>query len=149
MPDAGDLAPDFTLPSTAGDIRLADLLHRGTVLLLFYAEDATPACSQQLSAFAEEIATLRDAGVQVVAIAAGTLDQHREFRDRLSLPFPLACDSNLAVARLYGVADEEEKRSRRAAFVIEDDGRIGYANPWYQPANPEHLFAVFRALGLA
>ncbi len=149
MPQAGDRAPDFTLPSTAGEVRLPLLLQQGRLLLLFYAEDATPACSRQLSAFAEELATLREAGVQVLGVAAGSLEQHCDFRDALELPFPLACDSDLAVARLYGVANEDEKRCRRAVFLIEPDGEIAYANPWYQPADPQHLLEVFAALGLA
>ena len=39
--EPGQPAPDFTLPSTAGPVHLADLTARGKVVLAFYAEDAT------------------------------------------------------------------------------------------------------------
>ncbi|MBI4234086.1 MAG: redoxin domain-containing protein [Chloroflexi bacterium] len=41
MPEVGEQAPDFSLPSTRGPLRLTDL--RGKkVVLAFYTEDNTP-----------------------------------------------------------------------------------------------------------
>ncbi len=42
MPEVGDIAPDFTLPGTTGDVRLADAARQGRVVLAFYIEDGTP-----------------------------------------------------------------------------------------------------------
>ena len=42
MPEIGEKAPDFTLPSTQGAVNLQDLLQRGKVVLAFYVEDGTP-----------------------------------------------------------------------------------------------------------
>lgn len=38
----GDLAPDFTLPSTRGDIALSRILDKGPVVLALYYADFTP-----------------------------------------------------------------------------------------------------------
>lgn len=38
---AGDVAPDFTLPSTQGEINLTQELGRGPVVLAFYPKDNT------------------------------------------------------------------------------------------------------------
>ena len=38
----GDVAPDFTLPGIEGDVSLADLRARGSVLVAFYPRDNTP-----------------------------------------------------------------------------------------------------------
>ena len=42
MVQAGDQAPDFTLPSTAGSLTLSDVWQASRVLLTFYIEDGTP-----------------------------------------------------------------------------------------------------------
>jgi peroxiredoxin Q/BCP len=92
---------------------------------------------------------VRDLGASVLAVSADSLDSHRLFAERLGgLPFPLASDEDLAVARLYDVADEEAKRSRRAAFVVDEKGVITQAEPWFQPGNSAQFEAIFRALGL-
>jgi peroxiredoxin Q/BCP len=149
MPVPGDPAPPFTLPTTAGEISLDDLAARGKVVLAFYAEDATPLCSSQLAMLKDDYDAVRELGASVLAISADSLDSHRQFAERLGgLPFPLASDVDLAVARLYNVADEEAKRSRRAAFVLDEKGVITHAEPWFQPGNSAQFGAIFRALGL-
>lgn len=40
--EIGQKAPDFTLPSTVGDITLSRLLATQRVVLAFYTEDSTP-----------------------------------------------------------------------------------------------------------
>jgi peroxiredoxin len=43
----GDMAPDFTLPSTIGDkVKLSDYRGKKNVLLLFYPLDFSPTCSK-------------------------------------------------------------------------------------------------------
>jgi peroxiredoxin Q/BCP len=149
MPVPGDPAPRFTLPTTAGELSLDDLTGRGKVVLAFYAEDATPLCSSQLAMLRDDYDAVRDLGASVLAVSADSLDSHRLFAERLGgLPFPLASDEDLAVARLYDVADEEAKRSRRAAFVVDEKGVITQAEPWFQPGNSAQFEAIFRALGL-
>lgn len=149
MPQPGERAPDFTLPSTEGDVSLAGLLSRGKLVLAFYAEDATPLCSTQVAMLKDDYETVRELGATVLAVSADSLEAHCHFAERLGgLPFPLASDESLAVARLYGVADEEAKRSQRAVFVIDESGVVLHAEPWFQPGNPEQYQAIFRALGL-
>ena len=148
-PPAGERAPDFTLSGTTGEVRLADLLATGPVVLLFYMEDSTPTCSQQVASFRDEHATLAELGAQVVAISTDPLGSHQQFADRLGgLPFPLLSDPDLRVARLYGVADEPSKRARRAVFVIGTDGTVLRRVVPYSPGNVEQFLGLFEALGL-
>ncbi len=149
MPAPGDPAPRFTLPTTDGEVSLDGLTARGKVVLAFYAEDATPLCSTQVSMLKDDYDTVRELGASVLAVSADSLDSHRQFAERLGgLPFPLASDEDLTVARLYNVANEEAKRSGRAVFVIDEEGLITHAEPWFQPGNPAQFEAIFRALGL-
>ena len=42
MPENGQMAPDFTLPSTCGPLTLSQLWQERKVVLAFYVEDDTP-----------------------------------------------------------------------------------------------------------
>lgn len=148
MPEVGDQAPDFTLPSAAGDVRLCHLWDGGKVVLAFYAEDNTPLCSSEVAMLRDDYDVIRELGAEVVAVSADSLESHAEFASRIGgVTFPLLSDSGLEAARAYGVADDAGKRSRRAVFVIDVGGRILHAEPWFQPGNPGQYEAIFRALG--
>ena len=150
MPDEGDAAPDFALPSTDGEVRLSDRLRRGRVLVAFYFEDATPACSTEITSLKDAYDTLRDLRADVIAISADTMEAHRAFAARLEgVPFPLASDAELRAARAYDViAEDDPRRSRRALFVVEQDGTIAYAANPFSPNSLSQLEGAFRALGL-
>ena len=149
MPDVGDAAPDFELPSTQGQLRLSDITARQKVVLAFYSEDRTPLCGSQLSIFKEDYDLVRDLKAEVIAISVDPMDSHVDFAERLEgLPFPLVSDERREAARAYGVLDEDGKRSARAVFVIDKGGEILHAEPWFQPGNPAQYEEIFAALGL-
>ena len=149
MPEAGDQAPGFTLPTTDGEIKLSELTARGKVLLAFYYEDATPLCSNEISMLKDDYEVVRELGAEVVAISADSIDSHRAFAERLGgVPFALTSDVKLDAAKAFDVVDDSGKRSRRGVFVIEQGGRIAHIERWFQPGNPGQYEAIFRALGL-
>lgn len=148
MPAVGDEAPDFTLPSTEGDLRLHELTASKKVVLAFYTEDNTPLCSSQLSVLKEDYELVQQLGAEVLAVSADSLESHRDFARRLGgLPFPLASDERLEAAQAFGVLDDSGKRCRRAVFVIERGGRIAHVVPWFQPGNPSQYEEIFQAIG--
>ena len=145
---AGERAPGFEVETTDGPVSLDSLLASGPLVLVFYVEDGTPACTAQLCAFRDEFATLRDLGAQVLGVSANGLGAHRQFAAHANLPFPLAADHDLALARAYGVVDDDGRRSRRAVFVIGTDGVVALALVPYQPGVAGQFMAVFEALAL-
>ena len=149
MPEVGDQAPDFALPTSEGEIKLSDLTARGKVVLAFYYEDATPLCSNEVSMLKDDYEVVRELGAEVVAVSADSLESHSAFVERLGgVPFALASDESLEAAKAFDVVDDGGKRSRRAVFVIEQGGRIAHVERWFQPGNPGQYEAIFRALGL-
>ncbi|HEY7269639.1 MAG TPA: redoxin domain-containing protein [Dehalococcoidia bacterium] len=150
MPEvmAGAKAPDFSVETDQGPMSLSDLLERGKLVLAFYYEDMTPTCSTQVSSLKEGFDTFEEMGATVLAVSSDSLESHKLFYDRLGgVPFPLASDTDLALARAYGVVDESGKRARRAVFVIDADGTVLLALPQYNPANLSQFEQVFTALG--
>jgi peroxiredoxin len=123
VPDVGDPAPDFTLPSTQGEVSLAALLAKGAVLLVFYPGDDTPVCTKQLCDYRDNPGVFAELGVQVVAINPQSIDSHRGFAARHQLPFPVVSDQGGTVCRQYGALNFLGM-ARRALVLIGRDGRI-------------------------
>ena len=121
--DVGALAPDFTLPSTQGEITLSKQLAAGSVLLVFYPGDDTPVCTKQLCDYRDNLDTFGDLGVQVLGINPQSLSSHERFADKRDLPFPLLSDSDKSICRAYG-AIGLLGMTRRALVLIGTDGRV-------------------------
>ena len=144
---AGDRLPNPTLEGAEGVIALHDLLGEGPLLVLFYREDATPTCTTQLCAFRDEWELIAELGASVAAISADDVESQQRFAAAQGFPFPLFSDPQLEAARAFGVADEAARRSERAAFAADTEGRLLLAIPFYQPADLNQFQAVFEALG--
>jgi peroxiredoxin Q/BCP len=119
----GDRAPEFTLPSTQGEISLAQQLEKGSVLLVFYPGDDTPVCTRQLCDYRDNLAIFGDLGVQVLGINPQSLSSHERFAAKHDLPFPLMSDSDKATCRAYG-ATGFLGMTKRALVLIGPDGRV-------------------------
>ena len=150
----GDHAPDFRLPAITTDgeqieVTLGEALAEGDVLLIFYQDDGMPICTSELKAFAQEHATLSEAGVQVFGMNTNGLGSHARFQERDRFPFPLLSDFFGEVVRAYGLWDEDERKSRRALVLIGRDGAVRYVEPHFNPGNLAAFEAFFAALGLA
>jgi peroxiredoxin len=100
-----------------------------------------------LQPFVADYPGIRELGARVVAVSADSIARLASFEASLGIPFALASDSDLSVARRYGVDDQREGKSRRAAFVVAGDRRLIHANPDYVPANPSEYEAAVLSLG--
>jgi peroxiredoxin Q/BCP len=122
-PDVGERAPDFTLPSTKGEITLSKLLGSGAVLLVFYPGDDTPVCTKQLCNYRDNLAAFADLGVQVVALNPQSETSHERFAAKHSLPFPVAADADGRVCKQYGAAGLFGM-TKRALVLVGRDGNV-------------------------
>src|SRR5687767_11117097 len=123
------IAPDFTLSSTINSpIRLSDLKGK-PVILVFYPEDFTPVCGDQLTLYNELLWLFAEFDAQILGISGDGLKSHLAFSADRKLDFPLLADSDPVgeVARRYGVFDEESQTCERALFVIDRTGHIAWS----------------------
>ena len=125
IPDVGDAAPDFSLPSTAGGIRLSERLKQGAVLLVFYPGDDTPVCTRQLCDYRDNLSVFADLGVEVLALNPQSLASHEAFAKKHRLPFPLLADPDREVCRAYGAVGLLGM-TKRALVLVGRDGRVKY-----------------------
>jgi peroxiredoxin Q/BCP len=138
-PGSGTPAPEFTLQDAAGKkVSLSDF--RGApVIVYFYPEDDTPACTTQACEFSSALVTLAKSaqtkGVTIIGISPDSPESHKAFAAKHSLTLTLLSDTPGAdgaptVARSYGAYGEKSLYGKtyigiiRSTFVIDSDGVV-------------------------
>jgi peroxiredoxin len=129
----GTEAPDFRLPSTPDQkLSLSELRGR-PVILVFYPEDWSPVCSDQLALYQELTTEFERFDAQLVGISVDGVWCHLAFAQNRHLHFPLLADFEPKgeVSRLFGVYRSGDGTSERALYVIDRDGviRWSYVSP--------------------
>ncbi|MGA2186902.1 MAG: peroxiredoxin [Steroidobacteraceae bacterium] len=125
MLNAGERAPEFTLPDDAGkDRSLTDFLNAGAIVLYFYPADFTPGCTRQACALRDMQADLQSANLRVVGISPQNPESHAKFRARYHLPFALLSDVDKSVIKMYGVNGPLGIGVRRTTYLIDGSRRI-------------------------
>ena len=122
---AGDKAPDFTLPSQAGEpVRLGDRLGERVVVLYFYPKDETPGCTKEACAFRDSYEVFAEAGAEVIGVSSDSVDKHAAFAGHHELPFTLLSDEGGQVRKSYGVPSTLGLLPGRVTYVIDRAGVV-------------------------
>ena len=151
MIEEGQPAPDFELPSDAGEtVRLSEL--RGKpVVLYFYPKDDTPGCTTQACGIRDAYGEFERAGAVVLGVSPDDEASHVKFKEKYGLPFTLLADADHEVAEQYGVWGEKTYAGRtymgvfRSTFVIAADGSV--ARIMHNVKPDSHADDVLAALG--
>jgi peroxiredoxin Q/BCP len=116
----GDQAPDFTLPTQAGEnFRLQDHIGERVTVLYFYPKDNTSGCTAEACAFRDSYEVFTDAGADVIGVSSDSVDRHAGFADKHSLPFTLLSDQGGRVRKAYGVPGVLGVIPGRVTYVID------------------------------
>ncbi|KFJ04870.1 thioredoxin-dependent thiol peroxidase [Bifidobacterium thermacidophilum] len=148
--EAGQTAPDFTLPGDTGDTVTLSALRGKNIVLYFYPAAMTPGCTTEACDFRDNLARLSALGFTVLGVSKDPLDKLARFRERDHLTFPLLSDPDLTVHRLYGAYGEKNLYGKvrlgviRSTFVIDGDGIIRVAK--YNVRAKGHVDALLRTL---
>ncbi len=122
---AGDTAPDFTLPSQSGEpVRLGDRLGQRVVVLYFYPKDNTPGCTAEACAFRDSYEVFTEAGAEVIGISSDSAARHAAFAGQHQLPFTLLSDQGGKIRKLYGVPAVLGLLPGRVTYVIDRQGTV-------------------------
>src|SRR5215470_17739362 len=117
---AGDKAPDFTLPSQSGEpVRLSDRLGERVVVLYFYPKDETAGCTREACAFRDSYEVFAEAGAEVIGISSDSVESHAGFAGHHKLPFTLLSDKGGRVRKSYGVPATLGLLPGRVTYVID------------------------------
>jgi peroxiredoxin Q/BCP len=136
LPVIGKPAPDFTLPSTSGQmVSLKQFKGKKTVVLFFYPNDDTPSCTKEACGFRDLTAEFEKADAVVIGISADPMESHLAFQAKHRLPYELLTDADATAAKAYGVWKQKNLYGNkfmgieRTTFVIDRTGRIAQIYP--------------------
>jgi len=129
----GDTAPAFTLKNPDGkDVSLKDFLGRSTVVYSYPAA-STPGCTKQACDFRDSLASLQQAGYEVVGISPDPVDKLARFAAAEGLTFALLSDPDHTVAEAYAAWGEKKNYGKtyegliRSTVLVGPDGKVAVA----------------------
>jgi peroxiredoxin len=128
--EAGEPAPDFTLPDQDGQqVSLASFRGR-TVVLVFYPSDFSPVCTDQLSVYQDVLDEFERRDAQLLGISVDGAFCHKAFQGHLNLTIPLLADFHPKgeVAKAYGVWSESYGVAARALVIVGPDGTVEWTH---------------------
>lgn len=167
--NVGAKIPAFTLKDSTGKtVESSDLLKQGNLVIVFYRGSWCPFCNVYLRNLQKNIAQIKAAGGNLVAISVENPDNSLAVAKKNELDFTVLSDPNLNVARSFGIVYDFPKETAEkykangldlakhnemdraqlplsATYVVNKKGEIVYAflEPDYkQRAAPDVIIAT-------
>lgn len=148
----GQKAPEFTLyDSDKRKISLSD--YKGqTVLLLFFPFAFSSTCTAELCSIRDNMNVYNNAKAVVIGISVDSLYSLAKFKSEQHFNFLLLSDFNKEVSTAYGALHETfsynmKGVSKRAAFIVDKEGVIQYAEVLENPGQLPNFGLITKSLG--
>jgi peroxiredoxin len=127
----GSPAPQFTLVSSElKEIKLSDFKGK-KIVLHFFPLAFTGVCTTQLCTMRDSFGYYDGLDAQILAISVDSPFTLAKFKKSLNVQFTLLSDFNREISTAYGAIYEQffglKGVSKRAAFVIDENQKITYA----------------------
>jgi peroxiredoxin Q/BCP len=133
----GDRLPEVALVDDRGtEVSTKDLLG-APLVLYFYPKDDTPGCTSEASQFRDMFGEFEKKKARIVGVSRDSVESHRRFKQKYSIPFTLLADTESKLYKALGV-------SARSTFLIDADGRI--LKVWPKVNVNEHADEVLASL---
>ena len=145
MLEAGQAAPDFTLPDQNGDEVTLSELRGQTVVLYFYPRADTPGCTTQACGIRDHRNDYTGTGARVIGVSPDEVDAVAKFAGKYDLDFTLLADADHSVADAYGTWVEKSMYGKkywgvqRATFLIDAEGTIARVFPKVSPKTHDEV----------
>ncbi len=128
----GDIAPDFSAPTTEGAINFHEWLGDSWGVLYSHPADYTPVCTTELGMTAKLKDEFEKRNVKVIAVSVDGLESHKGWikdineTQNTQVNFPIIADEHKKVAELYDMIhpNADDKATVRSVFVIGPDKKI-------------------------
>ncbi|WAC38998.1 redoxin domain-containing protein [Pedobacter sp. SL55] len=142
----GDKAPDFKLKSTElKEVSLGDFSGK-KVVLHFFPLAFTGVCTTQLCTMRDNFGYYEGLNAQVLGVSVDSPFTLAKFKEEQAYQFPLLSDFNKEAAAAYGALYEDflgmKGIAKRAAFVIDEEGKVIYAEVLEEAGNLPDFAAI-------
>ena len=139
MVEVGMIAPDFELKNSEDETVSLSSFRGKKVVLYFYPKDNTPGCTRQACAFGADYGEYKNLGAEVIGISKDSVNSHKNFAAKYTLPFILLSDPDLEAIKAYDVWQEKKLCGKvsmgvvRTTFIIDENGIIKAVMPKVKP----------------
>jgi len=128
----GDTAPDFTAPTTDGEVRFHDWLGQSWGVLFSHPKDFTPVCTTELGEVARLKPEFEKRNCKVIGLSCDPVEDHKKWSSDIAETqgtapnFPMIGDENREVANLYGMIPPAatDTMTVRSVFIIGPDKKV-------------------------
>jgi len=143
VPEAGQQAPSFKLPSQDGQEYGLKNFKGKYVVLYFYPKDMTQGCTIEAHGFQNDLAKYDADNAVILGVSVDSVDSHKQFCAKDSLTFKLLADTEKKTTEAYGSLNERGMANRNT-FLIAPDGKI--VKVWTAVKPQHHSEEVLSAL---
>lgn len=147
----GQKAPEFTLfNSEKNKVSLGDFKGKNLVIL-FFPQAFTGVCTTELCSVRDNMNVYTSLNAEVVGISVDSIFTLAKFKEEQQYNFPLLSDFNKSVSQSYGAFYDEfvfemKGVSRRAAFIVDKEGTVQYAEVLESAGDQPNFEAIKAAL---
>ena len=151
MPIAiGTKAPDFTLKSKDAnglkDITLSENFGKKNTLVLFFPLAFTSVCTQEFCDVSQGLAAFDGLDAAIIGISVDSPFAQEAWAQSKGITVPLVSDLNKTTTKAYGVEFPGlagiGDTSARAAFIVDKDGVVQYAEQTPTPKDLPNFDAI-------
>ena len=155
MPIAvGSQAPDFTLKSKSPvdvEVKLSNNLGKKNTVVLFFPLAFTGVCTTEMCDLTAGLAAYQSLNAEIIAISVDSPFAQEAWAAKEKIGITLVSDLNKETTKNYGVVFPMlagvGDTSARAAFVIDKQGVVQYAEQTATPKDLPNFNAIREALG--
>jgi len=135
-----DVAPNFTVDSTAGKISLHDWIGESYAILFSHPKDFTPVCTTEFGAVARLSGEFAKRNTKVMGVSVDNVEEHQKWKRDIEAfsgspaDFPIIDDTSLEVSKLYNMLPADaylpdgrtpaDSATVRTVFIIGPDKKI-------------------------
>jgi peroxiredoxin len=121
------IAPDFELVNQHGQkISLSSYQGKKNVVVIFYPFAFSGICTGELCALRDDLSAFQNDKVELISISCDPMYANKVFAEQEGYKFQVLSDfwPHGAIAKAYGVFDENRGCATRGSFIIGTDGKI-------------------------
>jgi thioredoxin-dependent peroxiredoxin len=167
VPRINDVAPNFTADTTQGKINFHEWIGDGWAVLFSHPKDFTPVCTTELGYMAKLQPEFAKRNTKIIGLSIDPVADHQRWKADIEetqgarVDYPMIGDSDLHVAKLYGMLPAEagdtcqgrtaaDNATVRTVFVVGPDKKIKLqlAYPMSTGRNFDEILRVIDSLQL-
>ncbi|MCQ0969160.1 peroxiredoxin (plasmid) [Paracoccus sp. TK19116] len=136
-----DVAPDLTVNTTEGEIKIHDWIGDGYAVIFSHPRDFTPVCTTEFGAVAQLAGEFENRNTKVLGVSVDSLDDHVKWKNDIAefagspANFAMVDDRDLAMAKAYDMLPAEyylptegrtpaHSATVRSVFIIGPDKKV-------------------------